>query len=325
MNKVGKLHLNEIVEEAQNFQRENFSKINSVKNFAVLITVLLALYTMCVFIVPHLLTFLASNRDDSAVVAGVFLNLFMGTVYVAFPVFGLLLVLGWRKFSVLTKEYAKNIKELVVPLLMEQSFKNVDYKIDNPSLPVSMELFDMILPKYEKRSSQDFVCAKYGDVSVKMCDNIMTKETANGTVLVFSGLLAVFEMNKRFGCDAYILPKKQERIPGLLKIQPESKDFGYVFDVFTGDSTEIKNILTPVFMESLMKFNSLFHKGTLRCVFRGSKLNLAIPTEKNNFEAMKSYDKAVNVKDLEEVSLHIQELLKIIDLLNSNPRAWAED
>lgn len=315
---LGNHKLIKAISEAQNFQKKHNIKIIRTKKFAVVLTTLFLIYGTCLFIVPHLLSFLSQNHDDSAILATFLLNLFLGTAYGIVPIFIAAVSVFWVKYKFLTKEYAVHSKELVVPLLMEGFFEDVKYKIFDKPEEETAAMFNSVLPAYKDQTAKDFVSGNYQDINIKFYDSLLTNESNNGTVIVFSGLLMSCTMSKRFNCELYLLPKKSPRVPEFLKIRSDNAELNRFFDIYTDDVTELKFLLTDTFIQDLIKLTKLFHKGILRCVFKGNKLYLALPTNKNNFEAIKFYEKAVDKSDFEEIFSQLNEVTAILNALKSN-------
>lgn len=156
-----------------------------------------------------------------------------------------------------------------------------------------------LLPTYDRKSTEDFISGKIGDtefslVEVELEERRTRRDSKGRTetyyVTVFDGLLVIATFPKRFQSTTVIssdggifnflggLGRSRERA------RLEDPRFEERFEVYTDDQVESRYLLTPTFMERLVKVDEVFDGG-LEAAFDADKFLLRISSRRDWFEA----------------------------------------
>jgi hypothetical protein len=146
-------------------------------------------------------------------------------------------------------------------------------------------------------------------------------------------LFFIGDFNKHFHGRTYVYSERNPQIGfftklfssftwNLEKVKLESPEFENKFIVYSNDQVEARYILTPSFMERLLKLQELMGDKTSYS-FVDTKINVAIPINDALFEpslfSKNDYNKLGNYYN----TVHI--VFDIIDELNLNLRIWSKD
>lgn len=142
---------------------------------------------------------------------------------------------------------------------------------------------------------------------------------------IFKGIFFIADFHKDFhgktlvGRDSFI---KFTSHSNMHRVKLEDPAFEKIFDVYGTDQVEARYVLTPSIMERLVQLNhKISSKITLS--FENSMVNIAIPQNKNNFEAP-LLSTVLNKKRIEEEFILLINLIEIVEDLNLNTRIWSK-
>ncbi|MGM9647980.1 MAG: DUF3137 domain-containing protein [Eubacteriales bacterium] len=145
--------------------------------------------------------------------------------------------------------------------------------------------------------SNDLIEGVYHGVRFTQSDILIQHHTSNGktshTTTYLNGRWLVFDFNKRFSCDLQVRDREfayAKQSGGWFsdrdkteKLETESVAFNDTFEVYAENSAEAFYILTPHFMEALMRAKEGADGEVLFCNV-DSKLHVAVNNERDSFE-----------------------------------------
>lgn len=278
--------------EAESYRKKAFAKAKKLKGLIITMSVLFILYLAGLFILPqvvHIQNMCYSNTILTIVLA------FSMSIFKAFSYFILPLLLVYAGFWYLflfaiKKDYSESARTLLMPVLFSEYFKETKYMSKFTPANEDMEFIKKIMPEFGEFSSKDFLSGKYEDTNVTICEAKMTFKDKDTTSIVFKGLLMTFEFDHKFNSETFIVPKKHRQIKGLLKIKHDIQDFNRIFDLYTDDSIEARELLHPDFVEKLLTLNKFALPEFVRCIFKKNKMYLSLPSSQEHFEKISKID-----------------------------------
>ncbi|MGH1352621.1 MAG: DUF3137 domain-containing protein, partial [Methyloligellaceae bacterium] len=92
------------------------------------------------------------------------------------------------------------------------------------------------------------------------------------------------------------------------------------FEVYSNSQTEARYILTPTFMEQLLKLRILFASDNIRCSFYNNRLLLMIPCRKDRFEPASIFQPATFIEEIKMILAEMEAIFKIIETLKLNQK-----
>ncbi len=150
---------------------------------------------------------------------------------------------------------------------------------------------------------------------------------------IFKGLFIIADFNKNFSGRTYVWSEKKPQLnflnkrftsfgSGLEKVKLESADFEKRFIVYSNDQVEARYILTPSFMERLVRLQQMT-SNEASISFVHTNIHIAIPMKNELFEP--SVFRMNDFSRLEQFRSTIQIVYEIIDELKLNDRLWTKE
>lgn len=141
---------------------------------------------------------------------------------------------------------------------------------------------------------------------------------------IFKGFFFVADFHKDFqGVTTVCRNSLIKLCFGETRVKLENPDFEKVFDVYSSDQVEARYLLTPSMMERLLQVEHSFGGGISLC-FRNSKVLIAIPDDKNHFEA-NIWHSMTDLTAVEAEFTTIRLLTGIVQELQLNTRIWSKE
>lgn len=227
--------------------------------------------------------------------------------------------------------YTAHLKKDLLPKILSFFSDDIEF-FEHPQIDITSWHKYGILPEFYKQKTDDGIIGNYQGVEFNLFEAeliakrfVQNEEYEQST---FNGIIATVAMNKRFKGQTivYYHPKKQlfikstipKSIKGMEIIHLEDPIFDKKFEVFSTDQIEARYLLTPTFMENLLKLNEIFGGTQLECSFLEEKLFLMINSSEDYFEP-KSIFKPINFQnDIKPLFDEINSLLQIITTLKLN-------
>ncbi len=187
---------------------------------------------------------------------------------------------------------------------------------EGPSFEAFLAL--RLLPSPNDKAFSDFFTGRRGEVDFTICEATLHRGSGKSRRLVFQGQLFRLATPRRLASTTVVLRnsggwfKSFERPPGLESVGLEDPAFNKAFAVFASDQVELREILTPVFMQQLVDLESSYAGGQIRCAFSQSELLIALECG-DRFEIGSMFSTLVDRARVEGVAHNIEQVFTIID------------
>jgi hypothetical protein len=181
-----------------------------------------------------------------------------------------------------------------------------------------------LIPRYDKADTEDGLTGQHENVSIKFLEAHLQQErrSKNSTnyVTVFKGPLFTLTFPKPF-IGTTLLQTDKTMIGNFLsgaftdgeRVRLEDPEFEDQFEVYSTSQVEARFILTPDFMERLLRLQRQFGKH-LQAAFQDNEMLIAINGAKNRFEAGSLDDQD---DPHAPIARTIEELKAIFDLIET--------
>ena len=196
-------------------------------------------------------------------------------------------------------DFRHEAKTLILDEVLSSIFDEVTYEANaglDKTLLKNSELYTM----GNEFSSNDLIRGKYQGIQFETSDIHLVEVThtdkSTTRTTLFLGQWYIFDFFKKF--DGYIqIRDKEDRLfkrsykpvsffssrPKANRIKMDHPDFNQVFDVYTSDDQEAFYILTPHFMDALLKLNDVANCEVV-VGFVDNQLHVLVNNNKNAFE-----------------------------------------
>ena len=255
---------------------------------------------------------------------------FMPVIWVIlFVVFGVDLFV----FSKTITDYKTKVKNMIVSDMLKKEFENISY---NAKEGFSREFIadTELVSMGNIYSSNDLISGSYRNVAFKQADVHIQQHTQSGktstTVTLFKGRWLIYTFNKRFTGFLQIRSNENHLFgnskplrwfsdrQNTSRIKLENETFNQRFNIYASDEHEAYYILTPHFMEKLIKLDDSL-EGNLVVGFIDNEVHIALYNNKDAFEPSilrpidDEYYQEVQ-DDIELIKLIVDDLTLDIDL-----------
>jgi hypothetical protein len=235
------------------------------------------------------------------------------------------------------KNYVAGFKENLVHSIIKFIDPNLSY---NPYGHISRKDYEksgLFLKHPDKYAGDDYV-EGWRDKTVFCFSELHTeykvssgKNTSWHTI--FKGLFFIADFNKHFHGRTYVYSESNPQLGfftkmfssfawNLEKVKLESAEFENRFVVYSNDQVEARYILTPSFMERLVKLQDMMGD-TVSYSFVDTNVYVAIPIRDKLFEP--SVFSPNKYESLGHYYNTIHIVFDVIDELNLNLRIWTKD
>lgn len=231
---------------------------------------------------------------------------------------------------------------VVDPVVKFLSGGALEYHPDRGFKSSFIEGLDLI-GDFDRYGSEDLIAGKLGATELQAAEvdavRVERVRDSKGHVTeieepVFRGLVLVFDFNKDFSSETFIVSGGGGFLGFLTdhdsgfsawgkgdRITLEDPDFNRDFKVYSSDPVEARYIFTPDFMARFHALYVRYPDGVL-AVFRNGCLILMLSTERDRYEEPGSiWD---NLAAARAVAADVDELYAFVNLLNLNTRIWTK-
>jgi hypothetical protein len=222
-------------------------------------------------------------------------------------------------------ELASQFKSKIIPLVINffgdfqyKEFVDADEQMLNQST-----LFDY----FTSATAQDFIAGVYHGNKFSFSEMHLVRHSGkNNVTIIFKGMLLMLEMPNTLQGKTMIKRDKDKtlwnKITGtsndMRNFKLDNPDLENVFEAYTSNEAEARNLLIPQFMDGLKKLNDLYSAKGVRCSFFDNKLLLAISygfdeTAGKLFESQSAYKMVLDVEEIHKFLAQFHGILEIID------------
>ena len=233
------------------------------------------------------------------------------------------------------EEFTAGFKERVISPLIKFIDPGLEYQPDQCISEKDYEKSGLYLTSYDRFKGDDYIEGTRGKTfcfSEIHTQHQVREGKSSRAKTIFKGLFFIADFNKNFSGRTYVWNEDHPQVNlfsnlfssftnGLEKVKLESIDFENRFIVYSTDQVEARYILTPSFMERLMKLEEIMGSG-LSFSFVNTNIYAAVPLNKNLFEpSIFSPNDYGIIKDYYNT---VQTVFTIIDELQLNQRLWTK-
>ena len=215
---------------------------------------------------------------------------------------------------VLNLIYQQKVKDIIIPKILSYvgDFKMIDpydniYRVRK--IVSSSKLFEDI----KEFACDDFIVGTYKGIKIRIAEVSLNYGSKISEGSPFSGLFVSFEMSKEFPTEIIILGNKEKYDKPKNRVYLEDSTFEKIYDVYSPDQIEARKIMTPSFMERLVRYSKI-KKWDITLSVESNRINVAIKSVKNWFYIDTSYA-ASNANSYRRFLLDIIHVLSIVELL----------
>jgi hypothetical protein len=268
------------------------------------------------------------RKYDNIKAIGIFMSIIGGFLLFAArvdptPVIIIVMILVGGPGLIMTAYASKKIKEI------SNEFKSTYIKVEierllpgsqyYPTEGISMEEVrkSHIVKLYDKFKSEDLIIGEVRGVGFQFSDLHIQDVRGSGknrhVVTTFQGRMYVFDFNKRFRSDLFLLQPGQYRpFSNFTKIKMESIQFNSEFKIYAGNEHEAFYILTPHFMEKLLQLDRLY-MDKIGFGFIQNRLYIAVDSRTDSFDVLGAGD--ISNKDVEKAVKELETIIEFVEFL----------
>ena len=257
-----------------------------------------------------------------------------------FAIFFILLITGIVLLVIFynkKKAYISGFKENIVGSIIKFIDPHLHY---NPYGHVNIKDYErsgLYLKTPDRYKGDDYVEGKR-DKTIFCFSELHTEykqesDKSTDWYTIFKGLFFIGDFNKNFQGRTYVYSEQNPQLGfftkmfssfawNLEKVKLESPEFENRFIVYSNDQVEARYILTPSFMERLLKLQDIMGDQTSYS-FVDTNIYVAVPIRDSLFEP--SVFSANNFDKLGDYYNTIHIVFDIIDELNLNLRIWTKE
>ena len=216
-------------------------------------------------------------------------------------------------------DYKLSFKDAVVKPALEEFLSDLDYR-PTESIPYPDILASRLLPAHTECSGNDFIKAKYRDLSFTQSNVTMLDErevmgdpenggvTTTEKVVVFSGTLMMMDFDAF--SDEPVAVRRRSGKPGKNDILTESDAFNKLFRIDAKDAVSALRILTPPVLEGFINASEKL-KSPLEAAFRNDKLYITLANG-DTLEANETGTRTIN-EQRKRIKTEMQDILSVVD------------
>lgn len=298
--------------EGNKSDRKIVSAISSRQRLAKLLNIVFVIAFLGIAICPGFVFMIWERNPVMGMV-----TLALAVVYVLMFVF---MGKGMRKLEAKIKELTG---QYIVKGVLAEKIDIVEYS-PNDYINEKFVKNCSILPNYNKIRGSDYISGNYRGRKFIYCDLLLEWETEEDgettTTTLFQGHLMQMELGKDIEGFVRIKERKNPRKsngffsnilgPGTSNnsIETENVAFNNQFEIKTSDDQLAFYILTPQFMESVMRLDELAD-GYTNIEFRGTSVVVTLNTGRDSFEVKKTLG---SQRRLEKYRQRFREELEVI-------------
>ncbi|MEP0709400.1 MAG: DUF3137 domain-containing protein [Parvibaculum sp.] len=183
-----------------------------------------------------------------------------------------------------------------------------------------------LLPGHDRQSLEDHVRGEVDGVPFELAEAFLERKVRRDKRdeydLVFRGLVARYRFPKRFSGRTYVLGDRgilnafSHAGGGSERVRLEDPRFEERFEVFSDDQVEARYLLTPAFMERLVRLADM-SDGPMQAAFAGDELLLVIDGRRGYFaqpSPWRDLRRNDHIHDFVEDIAFIREIAEVLKL-----------
>ncbi len=237
-----------------------------------------------------------------------------------FNIVGIIATLCFMGSSFIVKKYKMRAKEIILNKLLSYigNFHTVKEKESVLDYVRKLKLFD----SFNTNNFDDRIQGTYNNLAVDICEMDLAYVTSSGKrtrrITIFKGILITVESNKKF--EGFTVIKRNlanlglRQYKGADKVNLEDVEFEKLYDVYSTGQIEARYLLTPAFMNRMVKLEKRGIVPNITMSFEMGNVNIAVSSSKDWFE-IPILKPATKLENYRAIVLELITLLKVIDSL----------
>lgn len=235
------------------------------------------------------------------------------------------------------KSHVASFKKTIVSRIINFIDSSFQY---SPTLHISKNEYiksGLYIDKPERFSGDDYIEGTRGKTffcfSELHTEKLVSTGKSSHWETIFKGLFFISDFNKNFAGRTYAWSEKKPQLNFLTKffssfalnleeVKLESIEFEKKFNVYSSDQVEARYILSPSFMERMVKLQTMMGSG-ISFSFIDTNIYVAVPIREKLFEP--TIYSPNNYERLGDYYNTVQIVFDIIDELKLNDRLWNKE
>lgn len=245
----------------------------------------------------------------------------------------LFIVAIYLAISIENKNYQKDIKQKLFPVLLNVFSKDIIYNSGEISS------YEYNASKLFKRRAcyntpDDRFCGTYNDVPFVISEteviNVEKNKKRESTERrIFKGLVMHFRMQKQINSRVLIYSKNIiNKVPkGFEKVTMELEAFNQKYNVYveknqtnSGGQIEARYLFNTVFLERFMQLHTSFRINKMKCSVYGDSILILLETRKDLFEMNHLFKNIGDIHQYQHLFDEFASVLSFIEVLNLSSR-----
>ena len=223
-------------------------------------------------------------------------------------------------------KFRKEAKNHIMPQLIKY-FDGFSYQFGG-GIDLATISKSKLLSSYHIRNSDDCFSGVYKKVGISVSEEhlkrIESSDNSSSEITIFKGVIVVLTMNKKFDGQTMVVKDKgifnkldafSIDLPERENIRLEDSVFEKEFEVYSTNQIEARYLLTPAFMERILKLRQAYKSKRIEFSFFDDKLFIAISLEKDMFESASLFHSCLDRKPIDETFNQILSIIEIVDIL----------
>jgi hypothetical protein len=237
----------------------------------------------------------------------------------------LLMIVLLVRFYYKRKDYVRGFKEKIIRRIIEFIDTSLSYK---PGMCINRNDYEnsgLFLKTPDRYQGDDYIEGKR-DKTFFCFSELHTEYKVNTGKssyweTIFRGIFFIADFNKKISNRTYVWSSENPQLNfftktfssfsrNLEKVTLESNDFDKEFIVYGSDQVEARYILTPSFMERMMKLRETMGSG-ISFSFVDTNINVAVPIKENLFEP-----KIFSANDYQKLGDYYNTIYIVFDIID---------
>jgi Ca2+/Na+ antiporter len=253
--------------------------------------------------------------------------------FISFIVAVVFFIIGYNR----KKKYVSAFKENIIQKVIHFIDPDLRYNSKGMINRSDYDASGLFLQSPDRYNGDDYIEGTRDKTFFSFSELHTEKKVSSGKnttwVTIFKGLFFIGDFNKHFHGRTYVWSEKNPQLNfftklfssfsyGIEKVNLESIDFENRFIVYSSDQVEARYILTPSFMERLVRLEQLMGKN-ISFSFVKTNIYVALPVRNKLFEP--SLYKPNDYHRIADYYNTVHIVFDIIDELRLNDRLWTKE
>ena len=182
---------------------------------------------------------------------------------------------------------------------------------------------------FDSSRYENQLAGSYKDIVFLQSDAVLTKHAEDRSIVIFNGLLSVFELRRRFEGQILVLKNDTllQAVAGRFQTPPERVELGdwtfeQSFEVYATDPEEAKSLITPVLRGQLLALQQMLGYD-LQFAFTGTTMLMSLDLTQNAADITDPAWPADDPRRLEATLIRFWAIFETLDALKLDSKNQA--